>query len=394
MVNKTLPIDFSNTKVAFAYKSDEELKKSAFLLRIMNNSTLVSLGSTLVTPLLWLRLPFVKSLVKKTIFWQFCGGTTLLESLPVIQKLFQYKVTTTLQYGVEAKSDEQSFNHTMNEVIRAIEFAGRNPGITAVAVKLTGIADYDFLEYLHARKPLTKEHRQEYRKVIKRLDAICYIAAQKGIIVYIDAEESWIQYPLDRLVTLMMKRYNREKAIVYNTFQMYRKSRLQFLIDSYNLAKKQGYILGAKLVRGAYVEKERERAHALGYESPIHETKAAVDDAYDTALRFCLDNYRDLAFCNASHNENSNQLLAELMLERDIRPDHPHIIFNQLYGMSDNLTFNLAKAGFNAAKYVNYGPVKEVIPFLMRRARENTSITGDVSREYRLIKKELERRRL
>ncbi|MFN7115330.1 MAG: proline dehydrogenase family protein [Saprospiraceae bacterium] len=394
-INQSLSLpDFNNTEVAFAVKSNDELRKSARLFGLMNNHWLVGVGSTLGIAAIRMHLPFIESIVKNTIFEQFCGGTTLLESARVIQKLYHENVYTILDYGVEAKEEEEDFNRTMNEIIRAIEFASQTPGVSMVSTKLTGMARFALLEAIQNGETLTREMRTEYKNVLKRIDAICYVASQRGVCVLVDAEESWIQDSIDHLVNLMMKRYNQEKALVYNTFQLYRKDRLQYLFDSFNRSQKEGYILGAKLVRGAYMDKERERAAELGYPSPIHPNKAATDDAYNTAVRFCVDNYEKMASCNASHNVESNRLQAELIAQRNIPRNHPHLFFSQLYGMSDNLTFNLSKTGFNAAKYLPYGPVREVVPYLIRRAQENASVTGDMSREYQLVHQEMQRRGL
>jgi proline dehydrogenase len=386
--------DFSNTEIAFAHKSNTELRKSARLFGLMNNHWLVGVGSQLGIAAIRLHLPFIETIVKNTIFEQFCGGTTLLESKGVIQKLYNNQVYTILDYGVEAKEEEEDFNRTMNEIIRAIEFAAQVQGVTMVGIKITGLARFALLEAIQNGETLNRELRAEYKSALKRVDAICYTASQRGVGVFIDAEESWIQDTIDHLAHLMMKRYNQQKIVVYNTFQMYRRDRLQFLLDSFNRAQKEDFILGAKLVRGAYLEKENNRAAERGYFSPIHPTKAATDDAYNTAVRFCIDNYEQIASCNASHNAESNLLQAELIAQRNIPRDHPHLFFSQLYGMSDNLTFNLAKAGYNAAKYLPYGPVREVVPYLIRRAQENTSVTGDMSREYQLVLQELRRRGL
>ncbi|MEL7222572.1 MAG: proline dehydrogenase family protein [Bacteroidota bacterium] len=373
-------------------KSNEELKKSAWLFSLMNKQWLVGLGSSLGLTAIKMRLPFVESIVKHTVFDQFCGGTTLLESMPTIEALGKHKVATILDYGAEAKVTEDDFNQTMKETIRAIEFADKTAAVPVVSTKISGMARFDLLESLQRGEPFTPETRLEYKSVLKRLDAICYVAAHREVGVFFDAEESWIQDSIDHLVTVMMRRYNREKVIVYNTFQLYRHDRLQFLFDSYDLAKKGGYRLGAKLVRGAYMEKERERAQELGFPSPIQPNKAATDDAFNTAVRFCVDHYEDIASCNASHNADSARLQAELIVERGIQRDHDHLNFCQLYGMSDNLTFNLAESGFNVAKYVPYGQVREVVPYLIRRAQENSSVTGDMSREYQLVVKEMKRR--
>ncbi len=387
-------LDFSDTATAFIGKSDQELKKTASLFRLMNKRWLVDIGSRVGTTVARLGLPFVEKMVKDTIFRQFCGGTTLLESQPAIDKLYEHQVLTILDYGAEAKATEDDFNQTMNETIRGIEFAARNPSVPVVSAKITGLGRFGLLEAISAGEPLSKETRKEYKYIVKRIDAICHVASQKGVAVMFDAEESWIQNAIDHLVSLMMRRYNKEKVVVYNTFQLYRKDRLQFLIDSFNQARRHGYLLGAKLVRGAYMEKERARARRLGYASPIHPSKEATDDAYNMAVRFCVDNYEYIASCNASHNQLSARLQAELIARKGIPRDHPHLNFCQLYGMSDNLTFNLAKAGFNVAKYLVYGPVKEVVPYLIRRAQENTSVTGDMTREYRLVAEEMQRRGL
>ncbi len=387
-------VDFSNTEIAFADKSDKELKKAAWLFGLMNNHWLVGIGSKVGVAAIKMHLPFVESVVKNTIFEQFCGGTTLLECEKNIQRLARQKTLTILDYGAEAKEKEEDFNHTMNETIRAIEFACRSEHIPVVSTKITGLARFGLLEAVQGGEAFTPETRLEYKSVLKRMDAICHAAARNGVAVFFDAEESWIQDSIDHLVTIMMRRYNRDKVVVYNTFQMYRKDRLQFLIHSFNQAREGGYLLGAKLVRGAYMEKERERAERLNYPSPIHPGKDATDDAFNTAVRFCVDNYQHLASCNASHNAASCLLQAELIHQKGIPRNHPHLNFCQLFGMSDHLTFNLSQAGFNVAKYVPYGPVREVVPYLIRRAQENSSVTGDMSREHQLVRQEMKRRGL
>lgn len=381
-----------DTSTAFAYKSDAELRKAAWLFAQMKRKWLVDIGSILT---LWtIRLPLVQWIVKNTVFDHFCAGTTLLNSEPRIKKLGEFEVGTILDYGAEGKEEESDFNFTMNENMRAIEFAANNSHIKVVSTKITGMASFGLLESIQKGTKLSKEDRMAYRNVLKRLDAICHLAEKKGITVYIDAEETWIQSTIDHLVILMMRRYNKQKPVVFNTFQMYRSDRLQFLIDSYQQSMRDGYILGAKLVRGAYMEKERSRAAEKGYPSPIHPTKEATDDAYNAAVRFCLDHYDTMAVANASHNDYSNALQAQLMEEKNIPKNHPNITFCQLYGMSDHITFNLAADGFNTAKYTPYGPVKDVVPYLIRRAQENTSVTGEVGRELDQISAELKRRKL
>lgn len=389
----TTPIvDFSNTEVAFAYLTDQELKKSAWLFRMMSRPWLVRAGSALALWAVKNRLPFAEKIVRSTVFEQFVGGTTLLDSLPNIERLAAHQVLTILDYGVEGKETELDFNYTMNENLRAIDFASRSKHIPVVSTKLTGLARFGLMERIQNAKALTREELSEYRNVLKRIDAICYQASQKGVSIYIDAEESWIQDTIDHLVWLMMKRYNRQRVVVFNTFQLYRKDRLQFLIESYDRSRREGFLLGAKLVRGAYMNKERLRAREMGYDDPINPDKHTTDDHYNTAVRFCLDHIDHIALCNASHNAESALLQAELMEKKGIRHDHPHAVFSQLFGMSDNVTFNLAKAGFRVGKYVPYGQVREVIPYLIRRAQENTSVTGDVGRELSLIDREVKRR--
>lgn len=386
-------VDFNNTETAFAHLSDAELKQMAWLFRWMNRAWAVQWGSPVALWAVENNLPFAEKIVRSTIFPQFVGGSTLLDSQPTIQRLGKYGVLTILDYGAEAKETEQDFNHTMNENIRAIEFASRESSVPVVSTKITGLARFGLLERIQQAPTLTRDELTEYRNVLKRIDAICYHAAQTGVAVFIDAEETWIQDSIDHLVWLMMRRYNREQVVVYNTYQLYRKDRLQFLIDSFDRAKRAGFILGAKLVRGAYMEKEGKRATEMGYENPINPTKQATDDHYNTALRFCVDHIERIALCNASHNADSARLHIELMAQKGIPVDHPHCLFSQLYGMSDFLTYNLAKAGFRVAKYMPYGQVHDVIPYLIRRAQENTSVTGDAGRELRMIEWEVRRRK-
>lgn len=388
-------IDFSNTAIAFAHLTDTELKKSAWLFNLMNKPWLVKYGSALALWAVENGIPLSEWAVKKTVFSQFVGGTTLLDSQPSIERLAEYKTLTILDYGAEAKETELDFNHTMNENIRAIDFAARSvKSIPVISTKVTGLIRFGLLERMQSADALTREELSEYRNALKRLDAICYHASTKNVAVFIDAEESWIQDSIDHLVWLMMRRYNKKQVVVYNTFQMYRHDRLNFLTESYDRARKEGFLLGAKLVRGAYMEKERARAQEMGYPDPINSDKVSTDDLYNTALRFCIDHLDTMAVCNASHNADSAQLMVDLMDKKGIAHNHPNTLFSQLYGMSDNLTFNLAEAGFRVAKYLPYGQVKEVIPYLIRRAQENTSVTGDAGRELKMVQEEVKRRGL
>ena len=388
-------IDFSNTEIAFAHLSDKELKKTAWLFNMMNKPWLVKSGSKLALWAVENGVPMAEWAVRNTVFEQFVGGTTLLDSQPSIERLAQYNTLTILDYGAEAKETELDFNHTMNENIRAIEFAARSvKSIPVISTKVTGLMRFGLLERIQSAETLTREEVSEYRNALKRLDAICYHASKKNVSIFIDAEESWIQDAIDHLVWLMMRRYNKQRVVVYNTYQYYRHDRLHFLTESYDRAQQEGFLLGAKLVRGAYMEKERARAIKLNYATPINADKAATDDLYNTALRFCIDHLDTMAVCNASHNAESALLQVELMDKKGLPRDHPNTLFSQLYGMSDNLTFNLAKAGFRVAKYLPYGQVKEVIPYLIRRAQENTSMTGDAGRELKLVLAEVQRRRI
>ena len=387
-------VDFTNTEIAFKGKTDSELKKASWLFSLMNKSWLVDPMSNLGLLAMKLHIPLTKTIIKKTMFEQFVGGTNLLKSQKSIDRLWENKVQSILDYGAEAKETEKDFNLTMNENIRAIEFAATNESAPIISTKITGLARFKLLEDVQNDVVLKKKEKEEFRNVLKRVDSICHVASKNGVGVFIDAEESWIQDTIDHITDVMMKRYNKERVVVYNTFQMYRKDRLQFLMDSFEKAKKEDYLLGAKLVRGAYMEKERVRAGEMGYVSPIQVNKKATDDAYNVALRFCIENYESIGSCAATHNAESCQLQAKLIHEKGIQKDHPHLSFCQLFGMSDHLTFNLADAGYNVSKYLVYGQVDEVFPYLVRRAKENTSVSGDMSREYSLIMKEMNRREL
>ncbi len=387
-------VDFSNTEIAFSDKSDKELKKTAWLFSMMNKPWMVNSMSNLGLLALKLRLPFVQTLIKSTIFEQFVGGTTLLESQKTIDRLYGSGVLSILDYGAEGKNSETDFNITMTECIRAIEFAATNESVPVISTKITGLVRDELLEKIQKGGTLDEKLEKEYSSVLKRIDSICHVANQHDVGIFFDAEESWMQDGIDNIVEEMMKRYNKEKVIVYNTFQMYRHDRLDYLMKSYDKSQKEGYLLGAKLVRGAYMEKERKRAEEMNYPSPIHPNKEATDHAYNMAVRFCVDHYETIGSTNATHNMESCMLQADLIHQKGIPKNHKHLNFCQLLGMSDHITFNLAKAGYNVAKYLPYGSVKEVTPYLIRRAQENTSVTGDMSREYQLVAKELKRRGL
>jgi len=385
-------INFENTQIAFAHKSKSELKKSRFLFSVMNKEWIVQLLSPLGLFAIEHNLPLAKYLVKKTIFDQFIGGTTLPEAQDTINMLSQHNCSTMLDYGVEGKEKEEDFERTKNENLNAVRFASANQSVPVVTIKVTGLTTNDLVNNYGLNKPTSIAQKEEYDKALNRLDEICALAHQQGVSIFIDAEESWLQECIDLMAEEMMIRYNEERAVVYNTFQLYRKDRLQFLKDSHQKALVDGYVLGAKLVRGAYMVKERARAKEMSYPSPIHETKEDTDKSFNEGLTYCTKYLESIACCNATHNVRSNYLCTTLISEFGIPKNHPHIVFCQLYGMSDNITFNLASRGYNASKYLPYGAVKEVIPYLIRRAQENASVVGDMSRELKLISKEVKRR--
>jgi len=404
-------ISFDNTETAFAYKDNAALKKARFLFSSMGIGPLVKLGTKITPWAIRAGLP-VKGIIRNTIFKQFVGGESLNETAEVASKLGEYGVQVILDYGVEGGDyGEEGFT-------RVIDYAATQPNIPFMSVKVTGIARFGLLEKLDqsvelhagtlrqaqdgslmkrfdkAMEALTDEERAEWQRVYNRMQHICREAAEKNIGVLIDAEESWIQDPVDVLTIKMMEQFNRTRAVVYNTLQLYRHDRLAFLKDSYEAARLRNFILGAKLVRGAYMEKERRRAEDMNYPSPIQPDKAASDRDYNLAIEFCVENIEQIAFIIASHNEYSNLYTTQLLRGKKWSLYHPHVHFSQLYGMSDNITFNLAGAGCAVSKYLPFGPIKDVIPYLMRRAQENSSVSGQTGRELALIRKEMKRRGL
>lgn len=389
---------FDNTQNAFAYKSTGDLKKARFLFSVIQSPLVVSLATKLTPLLMQSGLP-INGLIRSTIFNQFVGGETLEESARVVKQLSAYQVQVILDYGVEAKEGEDNFDAVTEHIIQAIEFAAAQNNVPFVSVKITGVASMDLLENLNDAPRLrsgihdSEEDNAAWNRVKERMYAICEVAMEKGVGVLIDAEETWIQDPIDRLAIELMSIYNKEKVVVYNTYQLYRHDRLRFLQMSHSIAKDKQFLLGAKLVRGAYMEKERERAQKNGYASPIHENKEAVDTDFNKAVDYCLQHLDSIALLLASHNELSNQLAMQTMQTKQLPNNHAHIHFSQLYGMSDHITFNMAEAGFSVSKYLPFGPIKDVIPYLMRRAEENSSVNGQTGRELVLIRKELARRK-
>ncbi len=359
---------------------------------MMNTNRLVNVGSAITPLFLKLNIPFVKSIVRSTIFKQFVGGENLLDTQRTIDLLFRYNTLTILDFGAESKTSEIDMDEVMEETIRAIELAASNNSVPVVSSKITGLAPNALLIKMQSKKPLNEGEEYQKQKMISRVDRICKTAYDLKVGVMIDAEESWLQETIDDLVNKMMAEYNRKEVIVYNTFQLYRHDKLDYLKSSHEDAIQNNYLLGAKLVRGAYLEKERNYAEEKGIPSVINPDKESTDKAYNDAVRYCVKNYQTIASVCASHNMESNLLQAKLIQDASMEREHPHLNFCQLLGMSDNITFNLAASGYNVAKYVPYGPMKEVIPYLIRRAQENSSVTGDMSRELKLIVKEQERR--
>ncbi len=410
VMDKQTAISFDNYEVAFAYKSDRELKKARFLFSSMTVSWLVRLGLWLTPILIKIRFPFLRAIIRKTIFRQFVGGETLEETLQVEDRLQEFGVQVILDYGVEGKEGEENFDHACDEFIRVINYAATQPNIPFMSVKVTGFARFSLLakldeemkkaegtlikRYLKAVGDLPADEKDEWHRVRRRVLRICETAAAGDVGVFVDAEETWIQDPVDALTILMMDSFNKEKCVVFNTLQHYRHDRMAFLQASYEAAVERNFILGAKLVRGAYMEKERKRAEDLGYPSPIHPDKGSTDRDFNAGVKYCIEHLDRIFLVVASHNEHSNRYAADLLLEKGLPLSHPHVHWSQLYGMSDHITFNLAKAGCNVSKYLPFGPIRDVIPYLMRRAQENSSVGGQTSKELTLIRKEIARRKI
>ncbi|MEO8795681.1 MAG: proline dehydrogenase family protein [Daejeonella sp.] len=385
-------LSFENTEIAFRGMSQTDLNRAFWLFKMISSNFLTKVGPPLTNFALNIGLP-IKGLIKATIFSHFCGGETIEECEPTILKLSRGSVGAVLDYSVEGAEEEEVFDETCREIIKTIKRAQGDRRIPVTVFKVTGIGRFALLEKINAGAELLDEEKREFNRVKNRAFDICQAAAEAHVPVMIDAEESWIQQPIDDLALEMMRKYNRDQALVLNTYQLYRNDKLADLKTDAAVAKEEDFILGAKLVRGAYMEKERKRAAEMGYTSPINATKEATDSEYNNAVLFCTDNIDNIAFVAGTHNETSCRLLAELLDKKGILHNHPHVYFSQLLGMSDNLSFNLSNAGYNVAKYVPYGPVKAVLPYLFRRAQENTSISGQMGRELALIIKEKKRRK-
>lgn len=389
-----MPIpSFENTEIAFMSRSNKDLFKAYWLFRLIGSPLLVNIGAAILKVVMALKIP-VKWALKPTIFNQFVGGESISEAALSTKILDEYKIGTILDYSVEGKEEEAAFEAATLEIIETLNIAEGNPHIPFCVFKVSGLASNKLLERINDRQEkLGAEENTEMAKLKERVSRICKRASEVKKPLLIDAEESWIQDVVDRLAMKTMEQYNQGNAIIYNTLQLYRHDRLAYLKESHELALKGGFHFAVKLVRGAYMEKERKRAVEMGYPSPIQPNKEASDRDFNEAIRYCAENYKTISFVCGSHNEESSKLLAELMEEHSIPVDYPSIYFAQLFGMSDHISFNLSDAGYNVAKYVPYGPVKEVVPYLIRRARENTAVKGQMGRELSLILKEKKRRK-
>ncbi len=385
-------VSFEDTAIAFRYKSDGELRKANFIFTIVNHPSISRLATGAVKLGMSWGLP-IRGMVRATVFEHFCGGETIDKAERTIHHLGEYNVKTILDYSVEGEHTEEGFDRTAEEILKTFDKAKSSPHVPFCVFKMTGMGHGELFEKIQAGQTLSPSEEDAHQKVRERVDRICRRAFETGIPVMIDAEETWLQTPIDQIAFEMMARYNQAKALVFITYQMYRSDSLSNLKEAFQRAAMHNYFLGVKLVRGAYMEKERERATERGYPSPIHPTKEATDEAFNKALQFCVDNKQRVSVMCGSHNEYSNQYLTVLMEKHSMPPQDNRVWFAQLLGMSDVISFNLASAGYNVAKYVPYGPVESVMPYLLRRATENTSVAGQSSRELLMIRRELARRK-
>ena len=391
MINQNKSI-FDNLETAFSGKTDTDLKFSAFIFKMMANPILVKLSTSAALLAVKLHLP-IAGIIKATIFKQFCGGESQQESETVIDKLGLSNVKSILDYSIEGENEESHFEKTTQEILKVIRLGKKNANIPVACIKITGIGSFEILEKIKIGIQLSKEDATAFDTIKNRLNQLCSAAQQNDVPLYIDAEESWIQDAIDNLTMDMILKYNTDKAYVFNTIQMYRWDRLAFFKKSLEQTKNNNVILGVKIVRGAYIEKENKRAQEKGYKTPIQPSKQETDNDYNAALLFAIENINSVEICAGTHNEHSSELFTKLMEDKNIAKNHPHIYFSQLYGMSDQISFNLASLGYNVSKYVPYGPVKSTLPYLIRRAEENTSMAGQIGKELLLIKEEQKRRK-
>ncbi len=384
---------FNNTEVAFALKSDTELDRAYFLFKMIASEPLVRIGTAVTNFALKAHLP-VDGLIRATVFDHFCGGINEMDCLSVVDKMYTKGVSSVLDYSVEGKEEEEQFDAALEMTLKTVEFAKERQAIPFAVFKPTGLGRLNLYTKVGEKQPLSDAEQVEWNKVKERFEIICKTAHQKDVALLIDAEESWMQDAADDLVEEMMRKYNKEKVIVFSTLQMYRWDRLDYLKCLHEKAKADGFYIGMKLVRGAYMEKEHERAKEKGYPTPICASKQATDDNYDAAVNYMMQHIDKMAIFAGTHNEESSYKLMEMLKANNISINDQRIWFGQLYGMSDNISYNLASHGYNVAKYLPFGPVRDVMPYLIRRAEENTSVAGQTSRELNLLKTERERRKL
>lgn len=382
---------FNDTETAFRLKTDAELNRAIFLFEMINRPLLVKAGTTLTNVALKVHLP-VETLIKKTIFNQFCGGETEKDCMPTINKMYSKNLHSILDYSVEGKEKESEFEKAIERKTNIVKFVADKEAVPFAVFKPTGIGRFEIWQKVSANASLSLEEEEEWQRVKNRVNKICEAAYKNNVRLLADAEESWMQDAADVLIEEMMFKYNREKAVIYNTLQCYRWDRLQYLKDLHSRGKEQGFIVGAKIVRGAYLEKENARAAKLGYLSPICENKEATDVNFNGALTYCLAHIDDISVFIGSHNEVSNYLALQIMEDKGIAIDDDRVWFSQLFGMSEHISYNLAEEGYNVAKLVPFGPVREVVPYLIRRAEENTSVRGQTGRELSLLYEERKRR--
>jgi len=383
---------FDNTEIAFSLKSDSELERAYFLFKMIQSQPMVRIGTAVTNFALKAHLP-VEGLIRSTVFDHFCGGVTEEDCMSNIDKMFESGVYSVLDYSVEGKETEEQFDFAMNKTLKSLEFCKEKESIPFVVFKPTGVGRFDLYQKLTEKEELTNEEKGEWIRVVNRYYTICERAKEYDVPILIDAEESWMQDAADTLIEELMAKFNKDKAIVFNTLQMYRHDRMDYLRELHRKAHQENFHIGLKIVRGAYMEKERERAKEKGYPSPICVDKQATDDNYNEAIVYMME-HKKMALFAGTHNEESSYKLIELAKEHKIKPEDKRLWFGQLYGMSDHISFNLSKEGYNTAKYVPFGPVRDVMPYLIRRAEENTSVAGQTSRELNLIKEERKRRKL
>ncbi|WP_461533182.1 proline dehydrogenase family protein [Sinomicrobium sp.] len=384
---------FEDTETAFVLKTDAELERAYFLFKLIANQPLVRIGTAVANFAIKSHLP-VEGLIRSTVFDHFCGGVDEEDCMPVIDKMYDKGVSSVLDYSVEGKDEENPLDESHRRVIDILNFVKEKDAIPFAVFKPTGFGRFALFQKIGEGKKLTIREKDEWDRVVNRFDSACRKAHQLDVSLLIDAEESWMQDAADQLVTDMMRKYNKKKPIVYNTLQMYRHDRMDFLKKMHRQAEEEGFYVGVKLVRGAYMEKENERAAEMGYSTPICPTKEATDQNYNEALDYVMNHLDRLAVFAGTHNEESSYRLLQLMEEKGIEKSDFRVWFGQLYGMSDHISYNLAARGYNVAKYLPFGPVKDVMPYLIRRAEENTSVAGQTSRELTLLKQERERRKI